>query len=108
MLAQIDVLTAKAAVAIAMNAEQPQLIEQPALRIENGRHPLLAERAVPQTIAIDEEARIVVISGPNMGGKTVALKMVGLFVAMAYSGMQTPGRRRNRDWALHSNFCRYR
>ena len=46
----------------------------------SGRHPLLGERAVAQTLVLDDETRFIVISGPNMGGKTVTLKMVGLFV----------------------------
>ncbi len=62
----------------------------PVLAIERGRHPLLGERAVPQSLAVDDATRLLVISGPNMGGKTVALKMVGLFVVMTYCGMQVP------------------
>lgn len=90
MLAQLDVLVAKARIAQSMNARAPELLDAPTLRILNGRHPLLGERAVPQSIELDEQTRLVVISGPNMGGKTVALKMVGLFVAMTYAGMQIP------------------
>ena len=58
--------------------------------IRAGRHPLLGGRAVPQSLVLDEATRVLVISGPNMGGKTVALKMVGLFVAMTYCGLQLP------------------
>ena len=90
MLAQIDLLVAKARVAQSMNARMPELIDSAILRIDEGRHPLLADRAVPQSLELSEETRLIVISGPNMGGKTVALKMVGLFVAMTYSGMQIP------------------
>ncbi len=90
MLAVLDVLVAKARVAQAMDARAPELLEAPILCISNGRHPLLAERAVPQSLEIDDDARLIVISGPNMGGKTVALKMVGLFVCMAYAGLQLP------------------
>ncbi|MEO6913090.1 MAG: endonuclease MutS2, partial [Candidatus Baltobacteraceae bacterium] len=90
MLAIVDVLVAKAAVAQAMNAIAPELLETPELAMHGGRHPLLADRAIPQSLTLDTDRRLVVISGPNMGGKTVALKMVGLFVAMTYCGMQIP------------------
>jgi DNA mismatch repair protein MutS2 len=90
MLAHIDLLVAKARVGDAMDARIPELDESAAVCIHEGRHPLLADRAVPQSLALSDETRLIVISGPNMGGKTVALKMVGLFVAMTYSGMQIP------------------
>ncbi len=90
MLAQIDLLVAKARVALSMNARIPELDDGAALSIREGRHPLLADRAVPQSLDLSDETRLIVISGPNMGGKTVALKMVGLFIAMTYSGMQIP------------------
>jgi DNA mismatch repair protein MutS2 len=90
MLAQVDLLVAKANVARSMDAIEPELVDDAIVHVEAGRHPLLGERAVPQTIPLDGGARLLVISGPNMGGKTVALKMVGLFVAMAYCGMQIP------------------
>jgi DNA mismatch repair protein MutS2 len=90
MLAQIDLLVAKANVARAMDAIEPELVDDAIVHIEAGRHPLLGERAVPQTIPLDGGTRLLVISGPNMGGKTVALKMVGLFVDMAYCGMHVP------------------
>jgi DNA mismatch repair protein MutS2 len=90
MLAQIDLLAAKARIGQSLNARMPELVESATLCITDGRHPLLAERAVPQSLELSEERRLIVISGPNMGGKTVALKMVGLFVAMTYSGLQIP------------------
>ena len=90
MLADIDVLVAKANVARSMDAIVPELVEDAIVHVERGRHPLLGDRAIPQTIPLDGQTRLLVISGPNMGGKTVALKMVGLFVAMTYAGMQIP------------------
>ena len=90
ILAAIDILAAKAAVAHAMNAIAPELREDAAIVVVNGRHPLLGVRAVPQSLALDATTRLLVISGPNMGGKTVALKMVGLFVLMTYCGLQLP------------------
>jgi DNA mismatch repair protein MutS2 len=90
MLAQLDVLAAKASIARAMDARAPELIDAADVRVVAGRHPLLGERAIPQSLSLDPTTRLLVISGPNMGGKTVALKMVGLFVAMTYAGMQIP------------------
>lgn len=90
MLARIDLLAAKAEMAHRNACVAPELVEEPVLAIERGRHPLLGERAVPQSIEVGDATRLVVISGPNMGGKTVALKMAGLFLAMAYCGMQLP------------------
>lgn len=90
ILAELDEIVAKAEVARAMDAIGPELRDDAAICIENGRHPLLGARAVPQSLALDDTTRLIVISGPNMGGKTVALKMVGLFLAMAYCGMQLP------------------
>jgi len=90
VLARLDVLVAKARLAGSMDARAPELVEEPHLRIISGRHPLLGDRAIPQSLSLDDETRIIVISGPNMGGKTVAIKMVGLFVAMAYSGLHLP------------------
>ncbi len=90
MLAAIDLLVAKANVARAMDAIAPELTDEAVVHIERGRHPLIAQSVVPQTIPLDGGTQLLVISGPNMGGKTVALKMVGLFVAMTYAGMQIP------------------
>jgi len=90
MLARLDVLAAKAQLARSMDARPAELLDQPNVAIFNGRHPLLGDRAVPQSLCLDDETRLLVISGPNMGGKTVALKMLGLFVAMTYTGLQIP------------------
>jgi len=90
MLAVLDLLAAKAELARRSDAVAPELSDEPEVRIERGRHPLLEDRAVPQSLAVDETTRLLVISGPNMGGKTVALKMAGLFVVMTYCGMQLP------------------
>jgi DNA mismatch repair protein MutS2 len=90
MLATIDLLAAKADLAERTDSVAPELTDDAAIAIERGRHPLLDERAVPQSLALDETTRLLVISGPNMGGKTVALKMAALFVVMTYCGMQIP------------------
>ncbi|MGA9019149.1 MAG: hypothetical protein WB438_09490, partial [Candidatus Cybelea sp.] len=90
VLAALDLLAAKAHLAGASHSIMPELSDEPTVAIAGGRHPLLDERAVPQSLTLGEQTRLLVISGPNMGGKTVALKMTGLFVVMVYCGMQVP------------------
>jgi len=89
-LADIDLVLARARVAGNTGAMSPVLVDRPHVTIVDGRHPLLGDHAVPQSLQLDDVTRFIVISGPNMGGKTVALKMLGLFVAMTYCGLQLP------------------
>lgn len=92
ILASLDLLVAKARIAVRMNAVAPELRDDAMLDVREGQHPLLGGRAMPQSLRLDGEVLLVVISGPNMGGKTVALKMVGLFLCMTYAGLQVPAK----------------
>lgn len=86
----LDLALARAVIADRMHAVAPTLVDDAVIDIHEGTHPLLDERAVPQSLRLDGDARLLLISGPNMGGKTVALKMVGLFLTMAGCGMHVP------------------
>ncbi|MBV9439943.1 MAG: Smr/MutS family protein [Candidatus Eremiobacteraeota bacterium] len=86
----LDLAAARARVAERMDAVAPEVLDEPLVRIDDGRHPLLDDRAVPQSIRLDDELRMLIVSGPNMGGKTVALKLVGLAVAMTACGLHVP------------------
>ena len=86
----LDLAAARATIAHRMRAVAPELVDDAVIRLVDARHPLLDERAVPQSIRLDDEIRILIVSGPNMGGKTVSLKLVGLAVAMAACGMHVP------------------
>jgi DNA mismatch repair protein MutS2 len=96
--ADIDEVQAKARLALSMGAVAPALAIDGRLEFKDARHPLLVLRgrasAVPLTIASDlllvPPVRALVISGPNTGGKTVALKAVGLLALMAQSGLLIP------------------
>ncbi|MCC7104406.1 MAG: endonuclease MutS2, partial [Chloroflexi bacterium] len=96
-LAEIDLQRAKARLANDMRAEPPEIAgwetrapDEPALRLEEARHPLLGAGAVPLTIELGSAFDMLVITGPNTGGKTVALKTIGLHVLMAQVGLHLP------------------
>ena len=87
---ELDLAGARARIADRMDAVAPELVDEAVVALVDGRHPLLDERAVPQSVRLDGETRVLIISGPNMGGKTVTLKLVGLAVTMAGCGLHTP------------------
>jgi DNA mismatch repair protein MutS2 len=90
LLAQLDCVGARARWAIAQDAGRPRLAAEPTIRIVRGRHPLLRREAVPLDFDIGESFDAVIVSGPNMGGKTVVLKTVGLFCQLTYAGIPLP------------------
>ncbi|MDB5041138.1 MAG: MutS2 family protein, partial [Candidatus Eremiobacteraeota bacterium] len=87
---ELDLAAARARVADRMDAVAPELVDDAVVALVDARHPLLDERAVPQSVRLDDETRMLIISGPNMGGKTVTLKLVGLSVTMAGCGLHVP------------------
>lgn len=96
-LGQIDFIRVKALLAIDMSASHHQLVSKPQMKWRNAVHPLLnktlikqGKEIVPQDISLDEEQRIMVISGPNAGGKSVTLKTVGLLQYMLQCGLLIP------------------
>jgi len=103
VLAELDVLQAMALLASEMQAVSPEISEDLELRLLDARHPLLlpascerlglprrAAAPVPVTLEVGFGRPVLVISGPNTGGKTVALKTVGLLALMAQSGLHIP------------------
>ena len=91
--AQVDLIGAKAALAQKLHCCRPMMILQQRLRITQGRHPLLdQEKVVPLDINLGDDFTTLLITGPNTGGKTVALKTVGVFALMAQAGMFVPAR----------------
>ena len=96
-LSDIDVIAAKAKYANKINAILPQISEERRLFLRDAYHPILYlnnkqknEVTHPQTIELNQDNRIIVISGPNAGGKTISLKTVGLLQLMLQSGMLIP------------------
>lgn len=90
IVSRIDFIMAKARLSLLWNCINPVWVDKPIIRLRSARHPILGERAVPIDIEIGESFDILVISGPNTGGKTVTLKTVGLFIMMAQSGLHLP------------------
>jgi DNA mismatch repair protein MutS2 len=90
-LGVVDFSLAKARFAHTLSATKPLLTITPGVTIRAGRHPLLDQNiAVPLDIRLGGDFHQLVITGPNTGGKTVALKTLGLFVLMALSGLYLP------------------
>ena len=96
-LAEIDFIRAKALTAISMDAIKPQLYDHPHIDWVEAEHPLLritlakhGKKVVPLDIKLSREQRILIISGPNAGGKSVCLKTVGLLQYMLQCGMHIP------------------
>ncbi|MCS7216097.1 MAG: endonuclease MutS2 [Candidatus Bipolaricaulota bacterium] len=90
ILASLDGLFARARFALRWNAAIPTFTDEPQLVLEEARHPLLGDRAVPISLAFGGEKPVAVITGPNTGGKTVTLKTIGLFCALAQAGIPIP------------------
>lgn len=88
-----DVISAKARLALKLHASLPQITEHPHIDLVNAKHPLLTyynqnagKTVIPFDLKLDSENRILVISGPNAGGKTVCMKTAGLLQIMLQSG----------------------
>ncbi|HKL93905.1 MAG TPA: endonuclease MutS2, partial [Clostridia bacterium] len=91
MIVSLDTIFARAQLAKVQKAVCPDLNEKGIINISNGRHPLIdAKKVVPITIKIEQSIKMLLITGPNTGGKTVTLKLVGLFTVMALSGLFVP------------------
>ncbi len=91
IMGQIDLVFAKAKLSRELNAVMPRLNRNNYVRIVRGRHPLIpADKVVPIDIWIGKDYRSLIITGPNTGGKTVTLKIVGLFALMVQSGIFVP------------------
>lgn len=91
ILTQLDFIFAKASLAIDMNASRPMFNEDHYIHIRKGRHPLLdKKKVVPIDIYLGRDFDLLIITGPNTGGKTVSLKTMGLFTLMGQAGLHIP------------------
>ena len=104
-LSDIDVIAAKAKYANKIDAVLPTITTEKVLYFRDAFHPILflnnlekKEKTFPQTIELNPESRIIVISGPNAGGKTISLKTVGLLQLMLQSGILIPVHERSKTF----------
>ena len=89
----MDAVFARAQLARVQKAVRPELNAEGNLQIKQGRHPLIdAKKVVPLSLGMKSDEKMLLITGPNTGGKTVTLKMTGLFVLMAMSGLYIPAK----------------
>ncbi|HEY2678877.1 MAG TPA: DNA mismatch repair protein MutS [Steroidobacteraceae bacterium] len=96
-IAQIDVLSCFAERAETLQCSRPELVSEPLLMIEGGRHPVV-ERAsgdpfIPNDLRFDDSRRMLIITGPNMGGKSTYMRQTALIVILAHIGCFVPARR---------------
>jgi DNA mismatch repair protein MutS2 len=97
IVGEFDFIRAKAKLAVDMNAEFPSVADHSQVHLVNAYHPLLflynlkiQKQTIPVSVSLDDNNRILLISGPNAGGKTVTLKTVGLLQLMVQSGLLVP------------------
>ena len=106
VLTEADVLFAKAQYAAAAKASKPKLNGCGTVSFKKARHPLIdASKIVPIDIALGKEFSILIITGPNTGGKTVTLKTTGLLCLMAASGMYIPAEEDAEAAVFKGVFC---
>ena len=105
-MTDLDFIFARGALALSMRGSRPILNEEGRIHIREGRHPLLDEKTVvPITVSLGEDFTLLIITGPNTGGKTVSLKTVGLFTLMGQAGLHIPAGDRSELAVFHQVYA---
>ena len=103
IMTELDFIFARGNLAILMNASKPVFNTKGKIHIREGRHPLLdKKKVVPITVTLGDTFDLLIVTGPNTGGKTVSLKTVGLFTLMGQAGLHIPALDRS-ELALFEN-----
>ena len=96
-LIHLDIVSAKAKYAVSIKATLPNIVNEKKILLKNAYHPILVElnnlkklKTIPQSFELNEKQQIIVISGPNAGGKSITLKTVGILQLMIQSGILIP------------------
>jgi DNA mismatch repair protein MutS2 len=105
-LTDLDFIFARGTLALSMNGSRPTLNTKGHIHIREGRHPLLdPKKVVPITITLGEDFTLLIVTGPNTGGKTVSLKTVGLFTLMGQAGLHIPAGDRSELGIFHQVYA---
>lgn len=106
VLRDLDFIFAKGSLAIDMNGSLPVFNTEGRIHIREGRHPLLDKRTVvPITLTLGDAFDLLIVTGPNTGGKTVSLKTVGLFTLMGQAGLHIPALDRSELSVFHNVYA---
>ncbi len=110
LYAELDFIYAKTRLSKSLNAGKPELVNEAVISLAQARHPLLLLRmgekqVVPMDVSLGEKVHTLIISGPNAGGKTVALKTVGLMALMTSCGLHIPAQPHSRIGLLPKIFA---
>ena len=105
-MTDLDFIFARGALALTMRASRPVFNQEGRIHIREGRHPLLDPRTVvPITVSLGDDFTLLIITGPNTGGKTVSLKTVGLFTLMGQAGLHIPAGDRSELAVFHQVYA---
>jgi len=104
-LGKIDFIYARAVMAIKMGAVEPRLNQEGIINLLQARHPLLKGNVVSINMHVGKNFNVLVITGPNTGGKTVALKTVGIITIMAQCGLHIPAKDGSEIAVFNKIFC---
>ena len=106
LLTDLDFIFARGNLALSMEGCRPEFNTEGLVQIINGRHPLLkVNKVVPISITLGGESTMLIITGPNTGGKTVSLKTVGLFTLMGQAGLHIPASEGSKLAIFHEVFA---
>ena len=106
LIGEIDFIFAKASFSKSINGIKPNINNEKKVNLVEARHPLInTNKVVPIDIAVGEKYSSLVITGPNTGGKTVALKTIGLLLLMAYSGILIPANEKSSIYIFDNIFA---